>query len=81
MHTIVYGTKCGATLALIPGAVLALTLYVLSFGFGENPLIAGPLMFGLVTGAIVVIGAGLGAAVGGVVEVFRLHHRKSHGAV
>lgn len=78
---ILHGAKCGAVLALVPGVGIALAFYILSFGFGDNPLIMGPLGCAVVTGAIVLIGATLGAAVGGLVGGFRVRFRKSHGAV
>jgi apolipoprotein N-acyltransferase len=71
MRTTLYGAKCGAALAVVPGTVIALVFYLMSFSWMDNSLIKGPALCVAVTAVVVCIGAALGAAVGGLVEGFR----------
>lgn len=71
MRTTLYGAKCGAALAVVPGAVIALALCLLSFSFMDDSLMRVPVTWVVVTGVVVFIGAALGAGVGGLVEGLR----------
>ena len=76
-HAGVYGAKCGAVLGLLPGAVLAIMFYAISFGFWDKPFVTALFVFGLISGGVVAVGALLGGVVGMVVEGTRNWNRQT----